>query len=176
MSMKWGAWLTALAASVLLTTAGTALGHKFYASLAQVEHTADNRLEVSIRFFPDDLERALHKAAGKPVAIEGTRQFAAAFESWFNSVFSLRAFGQVSRFKYVGVEISVHSAWVHLEAHWTQPLERSSMKNSILLDLFPDQRNTVNFVQGRRRSSIVFSRDRITADDLMASPPPSERR
>jgi hypothetical protein len=176
--MKWRAvaWLTALAASVWLMPAGTVLGHKFYASLAKVEHTADNRLEVSIRFFPDDLEKALRDGAAKPVAVEDTRQFASAFEPWFNSVFSLRAGKQVSQFKYLGVEISVHSVWVHLEAVWTTPLDRSSLRNTVLTDLFKDQRNTVNFVEGKKRSTIVFTRDKTTAEELIPPAPEADRR
>lgn len=170
------AWLAALAASVWLLPGGTVLGHKFYASLAKVEHTADNRLEVSIRFFPDDLEKALRDGAAKPVAVEDTRQFAAAFEPWFNSVFSLRAGKQVSQFKYLGVEISVHSVWVHLEAIWTTPLDRSSLRNTVLTDLFKDQKNTVNFVEGKKRSTIVFTRDKTTAEELIPPAPEADRR
>lgn len=170
------AWLTALTASVWLMPAEPVLGHRFYASLARVEHTSDNRLEVSIRFFPDDLEKALGVGAAKPVAVEDTGRFAAAFEAWFNSVFSLRAGREVSRFKYLGVEISVHSVWVHLEAVWTTPLDRSSLRNTVLTDLFPDQKNTVNFVEGKRRSTIVFSRDRTTAEELIPPAPEADRR
>lgn len=170
------AWLAALAASVWLLPGGTALGHKFYASLAKVEHTTDNRLEVSIRFFPDDLERALRDGAAKPVAVEDTRQFAAAFEPWFNSVFSLHAGRETSQFKYLGVEISVHSVWVHLEAVWTTPLNRSSLRNTVLTDLFKDQKNTVNFVEGKKRSTIVFTRDKTTAEELIPPAPEADRR
>ncbi len=165
-----------LAASLALASGGPAQAHKFYASLAQVEHTADNRLEVSLRFFPDDLEAALRKATGRAIGVENTKEFGEAFEPWLNSVFSLRAGRQASAFKSVGVEVKVGAVWVHVEAPWSEPLDRSSMKNAILLDLFPDQKNTVNFVEGKKRSSILFSAEKTTADKLMSSPPAAEGR
>ena len=76
--------------------------HKFYASLAQVERTADGRLEVALRFFPDDLEAALRKATGTRVVVEDSTAFAAAFVPWLNAVFALEAGGRRTAFRYVG--------------------------------------------------------------------------
>jgi hypothetical protein len=176
MRRRWFMVCVGVLAAALTWFPGTAVrAHKFYASLAVVERTAQGRLEVSLRFFPDDLEAALRKATGRTIAVENTREFAAAFEPWLDSVFSLTAGGQTTRFKYVGVEIGVESAWVYVEAPWPEPLERSSMRNAILVDVFPEQKNTVNFAEGRKRSSLVFSADRTTADRLLSSSHPVER-
>lgn len=176
MRRRPGLPLAALAASLALTSGGPALAHKFYASLAQVEHSADGRLEVSLRFFPDDLEAALRRATGRAIGVENTKEFGAAFEPWLNAAFSVQAGSRTSAFKYVGVEVSVEAVWVYVEAPWTESLDRSSMKNALLFDLFPDQKNTVNFVEGKKRSSIVFSPQKTTADKLMSSPPPADHR
>ena len=163
-------------AAILAVAGTTARAHRFYASLAQVEHTADHRLEVSIRFFPDDLEAALRKSTGRTVAVENTKEFAAAFEPWLNAAFSLQAGSRTSAFKYVGLEAQVEVAWVYVEAPWTESLERSSMKNVLMLDLFPEQKNTVNFVEGKKRSSMVFSANRTQVEKLLAPPPAEEHR
>jgi hypothetical protein len=175
--MGFRALVVPFTASCLVVALGSAAwAHKFYACLAQVEHTTEGRLEVSLRFFPDDLEAALRKATGRAIGMANTKEFGAAFEPWLNSVFSLSAGRQASTFNYVGVEVSVEAVWVYVEAPWTESLDRSSMKNAILFDLFPDQKNTVNFVEGKKRSSIVFSPQRTTADKLMSSPPPADHR
>ncbi len=156
------------AAMILAAALGTAAwAHKFYSSLAVVEHTADGRLEVSLRFFPDDLEAALRRSTGRTIAVENTKEFAAAFLPWLDSVFSLSAGKQTTRFKYVGVEVSVETAWVYLEAPWAESLDRSSMRNALLVDLFPEQKNTVNFAEGKKRSSIVFDAQKTAADRLL---------
>ena len=164
-------------AAVLAAALGTAVwAHKFYASLAVVEHTAQGRLEVSLRFFPDDLEAALRKSTGRTIPVENTKEFAAAFLPWLDSVFSLSAGRQTTRFQCVGVEVSVQTAWVYVEAPWTEPLDRSSMKNAILVDLFPEQKNTVNFAEGKKRSSIVFGALKTAADRLLSSTHADEPR
>ena len=78
--------LGALAAVLAALPGIPAWAHKFYASLAVVERTAEGRLEVSLRFFPDDLEAALRKSTGRTIAVENTKEFAAAFEPWLDSV------------------------------------------------------------------------------------------
>lgn len=163
--------LQALAAVICLVSGLESSGHKFYASLAQVERTPDNRLEASIRFFPDDLEKILSLRAARSIPVEDTTAFGAAFEAWFNAEFSFRSGKQVSRFKYVGIEVRVQSVWVHMEAPWTTPLEKSALANTMMLDLFPDQENTVNLVEGKRRSTLIFNRSKTTATDLLATPP-----
>lgn len=175
--MGWRWLVVPLTASCLAAALGSAAwAHKFYASLAQVEHTADGRLEVSLRFFPDDLEAALRKATGRAIGVENTKEFGGAFEPWLNSAFSVQAGSRTSAFKYVGVEVGVEAVWVYVEAPWTTPLDQSSMKNAMLFDLFPDQKNTVNFIEGKKRSSVEFSSGRTRADKLMSSPPPPEHR
>lgn len=157
----------ALVLALVLTPVGTASAHKFYASLAQVERTANGRLEIALRFFPTDLEEALRKTTGMRVAVEDSKAFAAAFIPWLNSAFALESSGVRSAFTYVGADVTVKTAWIYVEADWATPLDRSAMTNTILIDLFQAQVNTVNFVEGGTHSSQVFSAARTHAERLM---------
>lgn len=161
------ACLVALVLALVLMPGGTASAHKFYASLAQVERTPDGRLEVALRLFPDDLEEALRRSTGKRVVVEDSKAFAAALLPWLNRHFALESGMQRTTFTYVGAEVTVQIAWVYVEAPWPVALDASAMRNDILVDLFPDQVNTVNFVEGGRRSSQVFSATRTRAERLM---------
>lgn len=156
-----------LTVALAVASGGALAAHKFYASLAQVERTPDGRLEVALRFFPDDLEAALRKATGTRVVVEDSAAFGSAFESWINATFALEADGRRTAFKYVGAEVRVKAAWVYVEAEWTHPLSASTMTNAMLVDLFPEQVNTVNFVEGGRRASKVFDRATRRASGLM---------
>lgn len=155
-------------AAALGIVAGRSLSaHKFYASLAQVERTADGRLEVALRFSPDDLEVALRKATRTRVVVENTAAFGAAFEPWLNSVFAIEAGGRRTSFKYVGAEVTVKTVWVYVESSWPDTLANSTMTNALLVDLFPEQVNTVNFVEAGRRASKVFDAATRRAGGLM---------
>jgi hypothetical protein len=159
-----------LAVALAAAAGGATSAHKFYASLAQVERTADGRLEVALRFFPDDLETALRKATGTRVVVEDSAAFGAVVEPWLNTVFALEAGGARTAFRYVGAEVTVKAAWVYVEAEWAHPLSASTMTNAILVDLFPEQVNTVNLVEGAKRSSKVFDRATRRASGLMDAP------
>jgi hypothetical protein len=160
--------LVALACLVLgLAALGTAAAHTFHASFAQVERTADGRLEVSLRFFPDDLERDLRRVTGTRVVVDDTKAFAEAFEPWLNARFALEVDGRRTTFRYVGAEVTVKTAWIYVEADWPVPLERSTMTNVLLVDLLPEQVNTVNVVEGAAHASQVFSATRTHASRLM---------
>jgi hypothetical protein len=159
--------LLALSTALVLAATGPASAHKFYASLAQVERTPDGRLEVALRFFPDDLEAALRKATGRRVVVENTRVFGDAFTAWIDTVFSLEAGDRRTAFTYVGAEVSVKTVWVYVECAWPHPLDVSTMTNALLVDLFPEQVNTVNFVEGGRRASKVFDATTRRAGGLM---------
>ncbi len=158
------------ALAFVVASVATLAAHDFHATLAQVERTPDGRLEVALRFFPDDLEAALGRAAGRRVVVEDTKAFAAAFEPWLNAAFALESGGKRTVFKYVGAEVTVKTAWIYVEADWAQALAKSAMTNVLLVDLFADQVNTVNFVEGATRSSKVFSVSLRHADQLMATP------
>ena len=168
-----GLTLLVLAVALGLATARAVSAHKFYASLAQVERTADGRLEVALRFFPDDLEAALRKATGTRIVVEDTSAFGEVFEPWLNAVFALEAGGRRTSFKYVGVEVTVKAAWVYVEAAWPDPLAASTMTNALLVDLFPEQVNTVNFVEGGQRASRVFDAATTRATGLMEAGRPT---
>lgn len=161
------AYVAALALTLVLTPVGTVSAHKFYASLAQVERTADGTLEVAVRLFPDDLEEALRRSTGRRVVAEDSKAFASALMPWLNRHFALDSGRQRATFTYVGAEVTVQVVWVYVEARWPAGLDASAMTNDILVDLFPDQVNTVNFVEGGRRSSQVFSATRTRAERLM---------
>jgi hypothetical protein len=159
-----------LAVAIVLAAGSATRAHKFYATLTQVERTADGRLEVALRFFPDDLEAALRRATGTRVVVEDSAAFRAAFEPWINTVFALESGGRRTAFRYVGAEVTVKTAWVYAEAEWPVPLSASTMTNAILVDLFPEQVNTVNFVEGGTRSSKVFDRTTRRASGLLDAP------
>ena len=159
--------MLALAAGIALAASRPLSAHKFYASLAQVERTADGRLEVALRLFPDDLEVALRKVTGRRVVVENSAAFGEAFEAWVNTVFVVEAGDRRTTFKYVGAEVTVETVWVYVECPWPDPLAASTMTNAMLVDLFPDQVNTVNFVEGGKKSSKVFDAVRRRVSRLM---------
>ncbi len=136
---------------------GGAFAHKFYASLAQVEKTAAGRIEVGIRLFPDDLERALSASAGRPVVIGDTPVFREALMKYLDSTLVLESGTERARFQFVGIDPKVNLVWVFVEAGWTGPLKGGRLTNRLLLDVSDDQINTVNLTEGAAKETLKFT-------------------
>ena len=137
--------------------------HKFYASLAQIERTEDGRLEVGIRFFPDDLELALSNAAGRRIVVSESTQFRDALLKYIGPNLVIESGADRATFRYVGVDPKVNVLWVFLEADWSRPLKGARLTNRLLQDISSDQVNTVNLTEGSAKETLTFMSDRTTA-------------
>ena len=147
-----------------------ASAHKFYASLAQVEKTAEGRVEVGIRLFPDDVEQALSAAAGRKIVVDNTQAFRDALMKYLDATFVLESGDERARLRYVGVDPMVNLMWVFVEADWPRPLRGSRLTNRLLLEVSADQVNTVNLTEGDARESITFTAARATAELFTPKP------
>lgn len=142
----------------LLVCALPARAHDFHASLAEVEWNADARkIEVSLRLFPDDVEKALSRIHRRDIRIEsaGSEE---ALARYVNSRFIFSGGTHRSRFKVVGTETRVDSMWLFLESGWSGgPLDEARVENSLLTELFTDQVNLVNLQLKSKRMTLTFN-------------------
>ena len=110
-----------------------------------------NLLVVRIRFFKDDLELALAGHAGRAGFVLSPGPAAdAAFLAYFQGHFSVRVGGATLTPTVVGSgedELDREPVWwyaVQFEA--PGPLETFTVRNTLLTEVFDDQRNIVKFI------------------------------
>lgn len=144
---------------VLLAGLGsvTANAHKFYVSLATVEHnTADQSLEITMRLFADDLEAAVARETGKPLT-HGQPGFDAAVFAVVQRALTVRqADGRPLTLTWVGLENKVDVTWVYVEAPRVPSTTGLTLRDTIFMDLFPEQVNMVHVKDARGRRAIDF--------------------
>ena len=142
----------------LLIDSHTARAHKFYASLAQADYNPRTKsLEVSMRVFADDLERALTKRAGRSVRIDGAPDIAAQITDYLRERFELRGRdGKIRELKWVGMAAQVDSAWLHFEIVAIENLDGASLRNRVLLEIYPDQVNTTIVKADGKQRDFIF--------------------
>lgn len=168
---RWpGIRATLALALALASWPGEVFAHKFYASLAQVEKTSEGRIEVGLRLFPDDVERALSASEGRRVVIGDTATFKDALVKYLDSMFVIASGGERARFRYVGIEAKVNLLWVFVEADWTRPLKGSRLTNRLLLDVSADQVNTVNLTEGDSKETRIFTAEHTSAELFAPAP------
>ena len=155
-----------LLAATLILALGALTGayHKFYVSVTQVDINTDtHKLEISSRIFTDDLQTAILDKTGQKLGLGSAKELPRADSILFeylrgNLIFSQE--GKTLELSFVGKEIEADVTWVYLETKEPllpgKPLE---IRNSVIQEKFPDQKNLVNLKSGKKTLSQIHSRE-----------------
>ncbi|MDF1666344.1 MAG: hypothetical protein P1V97_31635, partial [Planctomycetota bacterium] len=63
-----------------------------------------------------------------------------------------------AKIAFVGKELSRKALWIYFEVSLSGQLEGVKVENRVFFKVLPDQLNTMNFKQGKKRCSLSFSR------------------
>jgi len=136
-----------------------ALGHQMQVAMTTVSIKAvSGTIEVIHRFYTHDTEQVMSKLAGKQVDLVGDVAIQQQFGRYVSEHFSLtdQAAHQLP-LSLVGVELDGDFTWVYQETPIPAQLNELVVLNSALLEVLPDQVNTVNVECGELISTLVYS-------------------
>jgi len=137
--------------------------HEFYVSLTEVRFNSDrNKLEVSMRIFPDDLDRVLLELYGLATHL-GTELEPPEADSllslYINENFSIRCDTIPVNLVYLGKEPEADAIWSYLESDQIPVPGSFEVTNSILTEVFPDQVNIVQLYVGAWNKGLLLNRE-----------------
>ncbi len=141
----------------------TGAGHKFYVSITQIDVVADShKLEISARIFTDDLEASVQEATGQKLRMGSGKEHPKADSLLYDYLLSQLTIKQDNiplKLIYIGKEVESDVTWIYLESSEGISTEKPlSIRNSLLQDLFPDQKNLVNVKLGKQTISQIHSK------------------
>jgi len=140
--------------------------HEFYVSLTEVRFNPNSeRVEVSIRVFPDDLDRALLEKHGIHSQLASELEAPEAdslLRLYLLDHFSLGVDGQSLELEYLGKEPEADAIWCYLESKTISEPKSYRIYNSILTQSFEDQVNIVQVYQGKWNKGLMFNRDQAS--------------
>lgn len=148
--------LAVLVLPLLLAASATLGAHKFYMSLTVADHNAAERsLEVTLRLFADDLELAVARRG--PALKHGQPGFDAAVLAYVRDGLQIRrADGTPVTLTWVGLENKVDVTWVYVEAGGVPATSGLTVRNTVFMELFPDQVNLLHAQDARGRRALDF--------------------
>jgi hypothetical protein len=163
--MKFAVYILSLALVVVASglpaahaVSSAAAAHKFHTSFTVADYNAPERsLQITLRTFPDDLEKALARRSGKAVRLDRKKETEPLLIAYLQETFQLKnARGEAVKLTWVGMDAGVDSAWLYFEAHLPEGLAGAELRNQFMFDLYDDQTNLVNVKEGGRKHALTF--------------------
>lgn len=137
--------------------------HPFYVSVSELEYNAGEKtLEISIKVFTDDFEKALVKAAGHPVDIykpKDKTQLEKMIADYMRKHFMVKVDGKAFALEYVGYEIEEQSTFSYFQvSNIAKSPKKIELSNNVLFEMNPTQMSIMHVtVNGTRKSTKLDS-------------------
>lgn len=148
---------------IVLIGLGSWSMHKFYVSLTEIRFNSESdRMEVSIRIFPDDLDRALFEREGIHTQLGTELELPEAdslLKVYLLDQFYMEVNGERLKLEYLGKEPEADAIWCYLESEQLGEPSDYLVYNSILTHTFEEQVNIVQVYHGKWNKGLMLSRD-----------------
>ncbi len=136
----------------------SASSHRYHTSVTRLEYNAqDHLVEITVQTFADDIEAALKRSGAGNVRLESKKSNELVLD-YLRKVFEIRSGESSLELEWIGMELKGYSVWVYLQAKAPNGLSKTSVRNNLLFEVFPDQVNIVNVIGDGKRASLVFKR------------------
>jgi hypothetical protein len=133
--------------------------HKFYVSIADIKHNSqNNHLELSIKVFTDDLEKAL-QLSDSTIRIDDQASMDKYKEVVANYLVQHISVENGATLNYLGAELEFDVTYLFLESDAIQDQD-VLMQNSIFTDVYSEQVNVVNITCKKEVTSYLFHADK----------------
>jgi hypothetical protein len=141
-----------------LMTGILALLHPFFVGVTEIQHNAKDRtLEISVKLFSDDFEKALAKVNNSAVDLNNpkdsvkTNKMVAAY---LQQHLILNVDGKSVQMEFIGYEKEREATWCFMQVDNIPSVNKLAIINSLLYDAFEQQINLMHVtVNGERKST-----------------------
>jgi signal peptidase I len=122
--------------------------HKYYASITEIVHNSEeNTLEISSRFFINDLNDALQNAYVKNYELGTAKELEDTDDKlklYFLSHFKIKINDKWLPVKFIGKDFDGYDVvYCYFEVAIPKKIKEITIKNTSLMELFPEQENLI---------------------------------
>lgn len=141
--------------------------HPFYVSVTEIEYNKNTRtVQVSVRVFFDDFEKALEKKYKTKVNILKPANRKAVdvwIAAYLKDHLKINANGKILDLKYQGYEIEEDAAWCYFETAELEAVTQLNIENNILFEQHSSQSNMIHAIVNGKRKSTKLDNPKSTA-------------
>jgi len=136
--------------------------HKFYVSVTEINYNKNSeQLEISLKVFNDDWQNALDNRLGQPVFLGSKNQYPqldSLIRTYLFENFSIKINDKKREINIMGSEIEGGATWIYMYVDKVKSLKSIEIKNTLLTEMFEDQRNVVQIKYGDITKSSLFTK------------------
>jgi len=130
--------------------------HKYYVSITEV-HIKSGKLEIIIRTFPDDIQNALHDFYQINPDLENLdNEILKYLKLYLLEHFQLAVDKKELPYTFSGFTLQDGFFIILLEAKLPSGYSQIQLKNTLLQDMFDEQKNIVHFMDGAHKESYIL--------------------
>lgn len=144
-------------------TSSKVTAHEYYLSVTEINYKAESQsLQIITRVFTDDFENVLQQRFSDDIRLvkdseEGPVK--KVIERYLGQKLQLKTNGKEHQLKYLGKEYDNDQVILYIEVENVIPFTEIEITNSILTDLFDDQKNVVHVKVNGGTKSLLLQRD-----------------
>ena len=139
--------------------------HKFYIAIYQIEYAQEKKMiQITSRIFIDDINDVLEKKYQKKTHIGDKNQSAddvVLMNKYISENFSIKVNGQSKPFQYVSSEVESNIIVGYYKITDVSKIKTLEVKNTILMDLFPEQQNIIQSKIYGKKQSLLLTEDNV---------------
>ncbi|MEO9571597.1 MAG: DUF6702 family protein [Polaribacter sp.] len=134
--------------------------HKYYLSLTQIEYRSElNSVQITINVFMDDIEEALNKDNSIDLMLHTKKELPnndVYFIKYLKEKLHFKIDGVTKYFNYIGKEYDDDLVYFYLEIEDIKQLKSIEIKNTILINHFPEQQNLIKSKVDKKHKTILL--------------------
>lgn len=138
--------------------------HKFYMSVTEIEHnTQSQSLEITIHIFTDDFEATLEASSNEKIRLGTTREHSDTdkyIKAYLKNNLEITVNNKQQSFNYIGKEAEINKTFCYIEIPNVDKIEKISIKNTLLFDLYDGQKNIIKVKYNNQKKSLLLTNNK----------------
>lgn len=149
---------------LLVPVLSASSAHKFYVSITKIEYVPGQQtLQIITKIFTDDLESALREQQKEPIFLDSKKESGKVDD--FIREYLLRKIhvyvnGAEVPLQFIGKEYETDMVVAYLEAIDVVDFQNIKVKNTVLMEIFPEQKNIIHLKTETSRRSLILEKDK----------------
>ncbi|WP_028290588.1 DUF6702 family protein [Olleya sp. ITB9] len=135
--------------------------HKYYVSITQIEYVKDKQsVQIITRIFVDDFEKLLRKRYDKTIVLNDGKDetlIDGYIKKYLLQKLEININNTPKTLAFIGKEYDDDIVYCYLEIENVKAINSFEVKNTVLFDVFPDQKNIVrNNINGKNKTFVLI--------------------